>query len=164
MGAPVRRGSLSEEDIRALLQATDLGKFASIFFVPPAVDGAAPVTALAFLIRCRPGGFMVCMPAEEQVQATLDAAPLRFAQHPCSIYTGPNRGRNAAEVEAILVDAAWDALEDFSEVTALRGEAARALVKFKIGASGAAPTLDSVIAASDAWIGEAMAEETAAEY
>ena len=155
MAAPLRRGSLSEEDIRALLEATDPGKLASIFFVPPAVDGAA----LAFLIRCRPGGFMVCMLAEEQVQATLDAAPLRFAQHPCSIYTGPNRGRNAAEVEAILVDAAWDALEDFSEVTALRGEAARALVKFKIGASGAAPTLDSVIAASDAWIGEAMAEE-----
>lgn len=164
MAAPVRRGNLSEEAVRSLLEATEPGKLASIFFTPPAAEGAAPITALAFVIRCRPGGFMVCLPAEEQVQTALDAAPLRYAHQLCMITIGANRGRNTAEVEAVLVDSAWDALEDFSKVTALRGEAAKALVKFKLGASGAAPMLDSVIAASDAWIAEAMAEETAAEY
>ena len=94
MAAPVRRGNLSEEAIRALLEATDPGKLASIFFAPPAAEGAAPITALAFVIRCRPGGFMVCLPAEEQVQAALDAAPLRYAQQVCMITIGANRGRN----------------------------------------------------------------------
>ena len=55
------------------------------------------------------------MLAEEQVQATLDAAPLCFAQHLCSIYIGSNRGRNTVEVEAILVaqtGSLWLALQN----------------------------------------------------
>lgn len=49
-------------------------------------------------------------------------------------------------------------------MSAIRGEALRALARFMIGASPARPRYASVIAAVDFWLSAAMDEDTAAEY
>ena len=158
------RGGLSEENIRALFGATEPGKLAPLHFQPPQEDGAGNPVVVCYLVRCRSTGFMTLMPGGEQVQAMLDAAPLRYAYAPCDVTVATNRGRNSATVSAFLVDADWDSLEKFARQSQLRGEAARNAIRFKVGASPAAPLLDSAVAASDSWIYESMAEDTAAEY
>lgn len=156
MATSVRNSELTEEAVRALVTGALEGQLAPVLFT------AGETKYQVFLVRCRAGGFLFVAPASEDLQIYLEENPLVFAFHQCDIDVLPSSGRTAVSHAAFLVDVSWDNVGMFSRFAQLRGEAARALVRFI--PAGSKPAAASVRVVADEWITATMAEDTAAEY
>ena len=156
MATSVRNSELTEEAVRALVAGAPEEQLVPVLFT------ADETKYQVFLVKCRAGGFLFVVPASEALQAFLEENHMLFAFHQCDIEVLPARSRSPVVHASFLVDVGWDNLAMFSRFAQLRGEAARALVRFM--PAGSRPVSASVYAQADEWITGIMAEDTAAEY
>ena len=154
---------LNEEGVRSLLGAASVyGGLAPTLFQP--VEGDTLVCkSIAYLVKCRVGGFMVLVPSEPVLVDRLPTHEDVFGLQFCVI-TLEGKNKRTEDVDAVLLDISWDYVHLFSKWTQPRGEAGKAVLRFTMGDQAAKPQSQSVMTAAEAWIREEMDDDTAGDY
>ena len=135
-----------------------------VLFVGPKGEGGEVLwRATTYLLRCRPGGFMVIMPYHEDVIRHLgslvdsDDAPIAVSKD-VDVQVETLRGRKMGTLTVAFVDLPWEVLSHFHRVPASKAAAGMALIKFSVlEASNVVvvrPIAPDAQAAADAWIFE----------
>ena len=168
MASRVPTGPLSEEAIRGLVEAAN-APGSSLPQVHLVIEGEPILRALCSLVRVRAGGFMVAVPLTPEVEAffleeDVDEQDRQFGLSQQVVEFETTRGRSLGAELLLLVDVPWDRASLFSRVSTLRGDAARALVRFSVNGTVARPVQASLLDAAAAWITSQMDEDTAGEY
>ena len=157
--------SLTIEEVQQVHGAAVAGGgLAPLFLCPCSEEGTVLFHSTAFVIKCRPGGFMVAVPQAEVVSQFLEENHHLFGSHPCVLQCLAVKGKKVADVPSLLLDVPWEHLRHFSRPTALRGEALRKAARFMAGGSPAKPDAQAAESAAEIWIQSAMDQDTAQEY
>ena len=162
-GVPGKR--LSEKGVRSLLGVSAAGysALAPVLFCP--VEGDTVLfKSVAYLVKCRSGGFMFLVPDVPEVTDFVTAQEDVFGCRTCTITVELPRGKRTSEENAVLVDATWDQVSSFTRWSPLRGDEVEAVHRFYVGQSAGRPSAEAVMAAADAWIHDAMDDDTAGDY
>lgn len=142
--------------------ASVYGGLAPTLFQP--VEGDTLVCkSIAYLVKCRVGGFMVLVPSEPVLVDRLPTHEDVFGLQFCVI-TLEGKNKRTEDVDAVLLDISWDYVHLFSKWTQPRGEAGKAVLRFTMGDQAAKPQSQSVMTAAEAWIREEMDDDTAGDY
>lgn len=162
-GVPGKR--LSEKGVRSLLGVSAAGysALAPVLFCP--VEGDTVLfKSVAYLVKCRSGGFMFLVPDVPEVTDFVTAQEDVFGCRTCTITVELPRGKRTSEENAVLVDATWDQVSSFTRWSPLRGDEVETVHRFYVGQSAGRPSAEAVMAAADAWIHDAMDDDTAGDY
>ena len=134
-----------------------------LFAGPVGPDEETLWRAACYLVRCRPGGFMVIMPYHEDVirhlTVLVDAedTPVSVTKD-IDVQVETLRGRKLGALTVAYVDLPWDALAHFHKVPSSKAAASIALIKFSVTEGGSTvvvrPVVSEAQAAADAWIFE----------
>lgn len=128
------------------------------------------VRILAYLLKCRPSGFMVALPDTEEVQAILDSA---VDPDGCSLVVScafqvnleDSRSWKFGTGQVILADFAADCAGWFTRAPALRGPSRAGLIRIMVGESVAKPSTKSALQVADQWIADMdRLDDALAEY
>ena len=165
MASGVSGKRLSEKGVRSLLGVSAAGysALAPVLFCPAEGDTVL-FKSVAYLVKCRSGGFMFLVPDVPEVIDYVAGLEDVFGCKNCTITVELPRGKRTSEERAVLVDAAWDQVSLFARWSPLRGEDATTVHRFYVGSSVGRPSPESVVAAADAWIHETMDDDTAGDY
>eukprot|EP00913_Durusdinium_trenchii_P028841 g27043.t1 len=126
--------------------------------------------ASGYVIRLRPGGFMVALPDTAEVASFLQDLEAEgggepgVALHSVEVDMETVRGRFLGASPCLLADVVWDLSHHFGRATPLRAASVVELQKFAWGEQACRPRRASLEAAADNWIHDAMDEDTAADY
>ncbi len=157
--APLNSG-LDEATVRALLTAAAPGApLPVVHFRSPSEDAGDQWQSVAYLLRCRSSGFMLGLPATEDIRGSLenwvdqDQAPVPFFTE-VDVAVETAKGRASGTLPMLLVDLPWSATSVLRRVSVLRGASAAALVKLVVAGKPVRPTASSLWEASEKWISE----------
>ena len=164
MAAPVPKPVKVEEVQQLFGAATGEKGLAPLFLCPCDEEGTVLFRSIAFVVRCRPGGFMVVTPAADAISDFVAVNEHLFGSHHCEVLCVQAKGRKTHELPAIFLDVPWEHVGHFTKVTSLKGEALKQAVRFRVGEQYAKPLPDSANFAANVWIQSAMDEDTAGEY
>eukprot|EP00438_Fugacium_kawagutii_P010065 Skav222714 [mRNA] locus=scaffold1661:316303:318021:- [translate_table: standard] len=139
-----------------------------LFQLGDAPDGS-PRWGLAHLVRCRANGFMIVIPASEEMKTILKAmveAPVEALFYVGTVQVLNVRGRVLGDGAAELVDLPWEAATQFIKQSSLRGQLQRqsAVVGLEIAGERCRPQPTSVQQLAEEWIVHVMDEDCAQEY
>ena len=129
----------------------------------------AEVRLLAHLVRCRVSGFMVLLPALEEVFALLEQL-VDGDGHSLVVQKGVDvpledaRGRRFGSGQMVLVDMPAECAAHFVRTPALRGNAAAGLLRMMAQNSIARPSMRGAHQAAEFWISELAADEVLLEH
>ena len=165
-------GPLTEEaigDLIALVQPTKAASLQPLWLVVElSSSGVVQKAVVCYPVYSRAGGFMVAVPAVEEVKEFLEAVSGgddgEAAYHQVEVDLVTNRGRVLGKVDCLLVDMAWGFLGHLQRVP--RGASAPQfeVAQFTCGGLIGKPSVGSVHIAADAWILQGMDEATAQDY
>ncbi|CAL1141466.1 unnamed protein product, partial [Cladocopium goreaui] len=132
---------------------------------PPEYQGDTVLfKSVAYLVKCRSGGFMFLVPDVPEVTDFVTAQEDVFGCRTCTVTVELPRGKRTSEENAVLVDATWDHVSSFTRWSPLRGDEVETVHRFYVGQSAGRPSAEAVMAAADAWIHDAMDDDTAGDY
>ena len=168
MASRVPIGPYTEADLRELAGAASSAD-SPLPQIHVVSEGDPPFRALCFLLRVRSGGFMVAAPLLPQVDPFFQEEGLAeedrlFASTQAEVQMETTRGRAVGQVPVLLVDVPWEYSSFFTRAPALRGEAARQLLRFQHQGGVVRPTKAALIEAANAWVTSHMDEDTAGDY
>ena len=165
-------GPLNEGAVGELLELVQPNKPASLpilwLVTELSASGVVQKAVASYPVYQRSGGFMVAVPALEEVKNFLDAVSGgddgEAASHQVEVELVTNRGRLLGRVDRFLVDLPWAFLGHFQRVP--RGASAPQfeVVHFSLGGTQGKPSVKSVRTAADNWIGQGMDDTTAQDY
>jgi len=165
-------GPLNEGAVGELLELVQPNKPASLpilwLVTELSASGVVQKAVASYPVYQRSGGFMVAVPALEEVKNFLDAVSGgddgEAASHQVEVELVTNRGRLLGRVDCFLVDLPWAFLGHFQRVP--RGASAPQfeVVHFSLGGTQGKPSVKSVRTAADNWIGQGMDDTTAQDY
>jgi hypothetical protein len=107
---------------------------------------------------------MFLVPDVPEVTDFVTAQEDVFGCRTCTITVELPRGKRTSEENAVLVDATWDQVSSFTRWSPLRGDEVETVHRFYVGQSAGRPSAEAVMAAADAWIHDAMDDDTAGDY
>eukprot|EP00438_Fugacium_kawagutii_P033349 Skav204235 [mRNA] locus=scaffold1550:277390:299473:- [translate_table: standard] len=159
---------LDQLEIERLLQQAVPGQVLPfVHFAAAAGEEVPPWRSVCWLIRSRPGGFMLALPAAEEVQTFLageSEIDEVFVHHAMDVNVETPRGRALGSEMLMLVDASW-AGADFLRKPSSKAEPGVNLIKLLHGGTTVCrPVRDSLEEAARTWVKESMDEDTACEY
>ena len=167
MAIPAAGRSLDREYVETLAeQSGGRAGLPTLVLVFGGSEGEGPQKALGYVLKVRTGGFMALFPRVEELAAFFeegDNAAI-YAVHAARVRVESARGRGLSELDVLLVDAPWGALESFRKSTAFRGTAAADLVRLSVEDGHCRPVRASADEAAQSWITQYMDEDTAGEY
>ena len=164
-GAPQQLVGLTEAYVRAQLDSAAAWRaLPTVLFVGPTGSEEEVLWyATCYLVRCRPGGFMVVMPYHEDVVRQLallvdgEDSPVAVSKD-LDVQVETLRGRKLGVLTVAFVDLPWDVLSHFFRVPSARAAANMALIKFSVVDGGSSvvvrPVASEAQSAADAWIFE----------
>ena len=164
-GTPQQLAGLTEAYVRAQLSSAGAQRAlpAVLFVGPTGAEDEVLWRATCYLVRCRPGGFMVAMPYHEDVIRHLgllvdgEETPLALSKD-IDVQVETLRGRKLGVLTVAFVDLPWDTLPYFHRVPPARAASTMTLTKFSVVDNGASvvvrPVASEAQAAADAWIFE----------
>ena len=132
------------------------------------LEGAG-VRLLAHLVRCRVSGFMVLLPALEEVFALLEQlvdgdGDSLVVQKEVDVPLEDARGRRLGSGRMVLVDMPAECAAHFVRTPALRGNAAAGLLRMMAQNSIARPSMRGAHQAAEFWISELAADAVLLEH
>ncbi|CAJ1453860.1 unnamed protein product [Effrenium voratum] len=161
------RGALTADFVQSTAATVRFGALLPSLHL---VDGAEPAAwrAVAYLLRCRAGGFMVLLPDDPKVLGTLrDFVPeedeAAAAMEPTMVQMESSRGRAVGELRVLMADLPWGYLCLFRRAAALRNSPIQ-LVRLEVAGAACRPQSQSALEAAEKWIAEVLDLDTAAEY
>lgn len=138
--------------------------------LPPREDGTV-LRAQCSLVRVRQGGFMIAAPDCEEVvhflqeqELELDGGGEATVFHLAETEMETSRGRLLGTTAVLLADVCWELVDLFIRAHSLRSSQAFELIKFTLDGQACRPRRSSLLASAEAWINEAMDEDTAGDY
>ena len=169
MAARADAGPLSFEDICERIRQAGTSRILPTAVLVGSLEGAE-VRVLAHLVRCRASGFMVLLPALEEVLAILEQlvdgdGDSLVVQKEVDAPLEDARGRRFGSGQMVLVDMPAECAGHFVRTPALRGNAAAGLLRMMAQNSIARPSMRGAHQAAELWISElAEADEFLLEY
>lgn len=171
MASASAAGGLTEEVLRALCGARGPeSPLVAVVLRLGSRESGTLLRASGYVIRLRPGGFMVALPDTAEVASFLQDLEAEgggepgVALHSVEVDMETVRGRFLGASPCLLADVAWDLSHHFGRATPLRAASVVELQKFAWGEQACRPRRASLEAAADNWIHDAMDEDTAADY
>ena len=169
MAARADAGPLSFEGICERIRQVGTSRILPTAVLVGSLEGAE-VRVLAHLVRCRASGFMVLLPALEEVLAILEQlvdgdGDSLVVQKEVDVPLEDARGRRFGSGQMVLVDMPAECAAHFVRTPALRGNAAAGLLRMMAQDSIARPSMRGAHQAAELWISElAEADEVLLEY
>ena len=164
---------LSSEAIVALLAQDAPGKPLPLLYMY-ALDDPPPWRATAFLLKIRAGGFMVAVPASEEVIEFFTAlsddlegeesGSLPVVWKEVLVACETSRRRRMGDVTVLLADLSWPHLEHFRRATSSRPPAGVVLLAITQDGAAVRPIKEAVREAADDWVNEQLSDATFLEY
>eukprot|EP00438_Fugacium_kawagutii_P009052 Skav200344 [mRNA] locus=scaffold2819:20333:22752:- [translate_table: standard] len=125
------------------------------------------VKILAYLLKCRSTGFMVALPAGEQVTSVLeqmideeDGTPLVVFKE-VTVNLEDARGRRFGSGPMVLADFAAECAAFFRRTPSLRGAAALGILRLNVMNTVARPAVRNLLTVADQWIAEIAGQDDA---
>ena len=169
MAARADASPLSFEDICEKIRQVGTSRILPTAVLVGSLEGAE-VRVLAHLVRCRASGFMVLLPALEEVLAILEQlvdgdGDSLVVQKEVDVPLEDARGRRFGSGQMVLVDMPAECAAHFVRTPALRGNAAAGLLRMMAQNSIARPSMRGAHQAAELWISElAEADEVLLEH
>lgn len=173
MAAPASvNGPLTEEAIGDLLGLVLENKPASLqalwLVTEASASGVVQKAVVCYPVYQRTGGFMVVVPALDEVRSFLDAVSGgddgEAAYHQAEVDLVTNRGRTIGQVDCLLVDLPWGFLVHLQRVARGSTVPQFEVTYFVCNGSQGKPSVKTVRAAADEWISQGLDETTAQDY
>ncbi len=173
MAVRAQQSTLALEQLVGLLGSPGAARvLPTLIFAVEIDSGDSPeeVKVLVHLVKCRSNGFMVFLPVFAGALEVLDSLDLEGTRleilfKEMTIDYEDAKGRKFGSGPAILADFPKEALPFFSLSSAVRGAAAKRLVRLNVSGTAARPSLRGAVSMASDWIAEfADMEEVMVEY
>eukprot|EP00438_Fugacium_kawagutii_P036410 Skav232850 [mRNA] locus=scaffold1834:908626:909999:- [translate_table: standard] len=151
--------------LRASLDKGGKSRFNQVQLVDTA-EGEISWRAFAFLVRYRANGFMVVLPAVQEVHAVLGGC-IPEGEEACAsteveMAMETSRGRALGNLNVVMADLLWSYLSLFRR-TPPKSTAGR-VIMFKVGSTACKPVEQSALDVGHQWIGDCLDPATGQEY